>query len=205
MIDRAAPSALLALLILGGCVAVPGSRPGGAFGPLPAGRALVVARVDAEANRPIVEAAEDLTVRALRGVGDVVGAQSVLAAAGAEGLGPVAAGALAQLRQGAWPLGPEVVDALDRLDVWTVIVVEVPVWEQVWGRYSKFTRVGVELHAFHLPARQPLWRTRGQVEVESKRGRAFQFALEEAVREAVAGLRPEPALSLGGLWRAWRR
>jgi hypothetical protein len=175
---------------------------------MPAGRVLVVARFPADDNRPIAEAAEDLLLRALRGAGDAVGGEQWLRHAVAVGAWWPAARLVDSLRRGASPVVEDNAVALEHLGVNGVIVVDVPTYEQVWGRHAKFTRVSVEAEAFQLAPRTSLWRVRGAVEVEEHRGRAFQYGLEQAVRVIADGIRQPPRTMLGDIqdiWRDWKR
>jgi hypothetical protein len=206
-----APIAALLLLALAsagcGMVTLKG-RVATAATPMPTGRVLVVARFPAEVNRPIVESAEELLLRALRGTGDAVGGEQWLRHAVAAGAWWPAARLLEILRYGGSPVVDDTAIALEQLGVNGVIVVDVPTYEQIWGRKAKFTRVAVEAEAFQLSTRTSLWRVRGAAEVEERRGRAFQYALEQAVQVVVDGVRPSTRTTLGDLhdmYRDWRR
>jgi hypothetical protein len=172
---------------------------------MPSGRVLVVARFPATENYPIADAAEALVLRTLRSAGDVIGSESWLREATAAGAWLPAARLLDLLRAGGSPVAEEIAVLLEPLAVQGVILVDVPTYEQVWGRYGKFTRVTVEVEAYQVTTRASLWRARGAVEVEDRRGRAFQYALEEAVRTAVGAMHPSPRPALVEFWRDLRR
>ncbi len=171
---------------------------------LPIGRALVLGRALAEENRPVAEAAADRLARSLRRAGDVMIAPDLLGEvlraddAWVQQL-------IEDLRLGRWPDG-DACERLERLGLSTLVIVTVTAYEQVWGKYAKFTRVGLEAQAFHLPVHQTVWRVLGFAEIEDKRGRAFQIATEEAVGQLANAIYPAPSdLTLAGLWRYWRR
>jgi hypothetical protein len=195
-----------AVVLLAGCALLPGGGPRAASStPLPSGRVLVVARFPASENYPIADAAEALVLRTLRGAGDVVGSEPWLREATAAGAWLPAARVLDLLRAGGSPITEDTAAMLEPLAVQGVILVDVPTFEQIWGRYGKFTRVAVEIEAYQVSTRASLWRVRGAVEVEDRRGRAFQYALEEAVRTAVGHLHPSPRPVLVEFWRDLRR
>lgn len=174
---------------------------------LPAGRVLVVARAPGEGNEAVALDAERLLVRRLRSTGgaDVVGSERLVAEVAATPLVTAGAATVEAIRLGAHPLAPEHAAVLAPLAVAGVLVVTVDTWEQVWGKYGKFTRVGVEAVAYDLPKASALWRVRGAVDLEGKRGRAFQYALEDAVGMVADGIQPRPGPRVSDLWRAWRR
>jgi hypothetical protein len=187
-----------------GCAGSASSRGEAPVNRLPLGRALVLGRVLDEANRPVADAAAALLAQSLRRAGDVM--------VDGELLGEVprtddawASQLMEDLRLGRWPDGL-VCERLEQLGVSTLVIVTVTSYEQVWGKYAKFTRVGLEAQAFHLPARQTVWRFPGYAEIEDKRGRAFQLATEDAVEQIANAVYPAPSgFTLAGLWRSWRR
>lgn len=201
---------LVVAVLLAGCATLPSrGRVASAPTPLPAGRVLVVARFPPDDNRPIAESAEALLLRSLRGAGETVGTDQWLRHAAAAGAWLPASRAIEALRLGGSPVAEETAPALEQLGVNGVIVVDVTTFEQVWGRRAKFTRVAVEAEAFQLADRRSAWRVRGAVEVEERRGRAFQYALEEAVRVIVDGMRAQPTRTVlqevQDIWRDLRR
>lgn len=209
---RCSGAALLGLLVVAAWLAagcstaarVRSDRPA-TVNRLPLGRVLVIARVPVEANRAVAEAVEDLFVRSLRGGGDVRAPRDVLGEATVAGLGVAAPRVLERVRRGGSPLAVDEAGVFERLAIWTVLVVDMGTYEQVWGKDGKVTRVGLEAEAFHLPSRQALWRVRGSVEVEEQRGRSLQYALEEAVVAVADGIRPRPSTSTSDAWRLWRK
>jgi hypothetical protein len=203
-------AAVLLAVLLAGCATLPmRGRTATAPTPLPSGRILVVARFPADENRPIAESAETLLLRSLRGVGEAVGSEQWLRHATAAGAWTPAARIVEVLRLGASPVAEDLAISLEQLGVNSVIVIDVPTFEQVWGRRAKFTRVAVEAEAFQLAQRVSTWRVRGAVEVEERRGRAFQYALEEAVRVIADGLGRQPGRTtlqeFQDIWRDLRR
>jgi hypothetical protein len=192
-------------LVVGGC-ALPWPH---VTAPPPRPRApavtLVVGHVVAEPDRPVAEAVAALVAEALRRERDVETRAEFQARAAALGRAAWAEPVLARLEAGAWP------DALERdvlhhtLGVSTVLLVRVTRFEQVWGRYAKFTRAAVEVDLFELPVGGVTARVRREVEVERRRGRAFRYVLERAAEEVAAALRPEAPASFTELWLAPRR
>lgn len=202
--DRAWLAAtLVAALAAGGCGFLPTAT--ALVNRLPLGQALVLGRVVDERNRSIAEAAATHLAQSLRRSGDVLVAADV----GGE-MRPGDADArveqlLEDLRRGRWP-DPETCGRLEQLGLSTLVMVSVTEYDQIWGRYAKFTRVGLEAQAVHLPVCQTLWRFPGVAEVEDKRGRAFQLAMENAVSQIAAAVHPTAApTSLASVWRGWRR
>ncbi len=194
MSPRIARVALLLVLLapaLAGCTLTWGPGPGEAGNWLPLGRTLVLARVDSEENRPTAETAAELLATALEDAGRVVRGREFAGQARALG--------------GGWPTGDEALALQSGFAVGTVLAVEVTGYDQVWGKFGKFTRVGVAAQAWDLRSAQALWRLRGESEVESMRGRAFQYSMEQAVDELAVAIRPKLEVSLVKAWRYWRR
>jgi hypothetical protein len=177
--------------------------------PLPAGvtagRVLVVSRVVDAGNRAVVDRVTDLLVAALGEGAQVVGRQRFLAESRA-GAAPWAGRALDRFESGGWPTRDEA-DALSRqLGIGALLTTGVNSYDQVWGKYAKFTRVAVEVDAFDLRAGHVVWRMQTRKEVEEMRGRAFEHAMEQAVGDVVAAIQPSRGgISLIDLWRSWRR
>jgi hypothetical protein len=187
-----------------GCAAGGGAGTEPPINRLPLGRALVLGRVVPEANRAVAEAAADLLARSLRPAGDVMVAADLLGEV-PRGDGAAVRQLIEDLRVGRWPDG-EACERLERLGLSTLVIVTVTTYEQVWGKYAKFTRVGLEAQAVHLPGPQTAWRFPGFAEIEDKRGRAFQIAMEEAVGQIASAVYPRGSgFTLAGLWRSWRR
>lgn len=201
---------LAAAVALGGCM-LPQVAPNTVFpsaNRLPAGRVLIVAKHGGDGNRPIVEAATELLLGALRSSGDVVGARELVTAAEAAGRGAWALRLVERAQRGLGPDPGELDDLVARLSVMALITVEVIAYDQVWAGDGKATRVAVEAHAVGLPGRETLWRVRGVAEVEDKRGFAFRYATELAVLElahAIDPRHPLPAQHFEWPWSTWRR
>jgi hypothetical protein len=193
-------AALLVALALAGC-ARGGlvSRPG-----MPPGRLLVLARLPAVENRGIGDRAAELVAQGLRPSGEVWTVNEFVLGAAAAGARGWALGLVERLGAGGWPTADERVELL-RFAVTGLVVTEVTEYEQVWGKYAKFTRAGVEAHAFDVAAGSTVWRLHRAVEIEDVRGRAFAHAIESAVGELVAAVQPGTPFSVIDLWRAWRR
>ena len=93
----------------------------------------------------------------------------------------------------------------ERFGIRTLVATDVTENDQVWGKYAKFTRAGVDAQAFDLASDRVIWRLRRDTEVEDMRGRAFRFAMEQATRELAAAICPRRSFSLVDAWRYWRR
>lgn len=199
-------SLLLAGFLLHGCALTWEAGGGAARDRLPPGRALVLARVASEENRSIAESAADLLVGGLRDSSDVVGSRDFVSAAQEMGLGVWALRLVERVQRGGRPAPEEGGALMERFGIQTVVTTEVTSYDQVWGKYAKFTRVGVEAQAFHVPAERIIWRVRREAEVEKMRGRAFQYAMEQAVQDLAETIhRPRPTFSVINAWRYWRR
>ena len=121
-------------------------------------------------------------------------------------LGVWASGIVGRL-QGGGRLTPEEARTLfERFRITTLIVSELSEYDQVWGKYGKFTRATIDGQAVDLVADIPLWRVRGRAEVDEMRGRAFGFAMEQAVQQLADGIcgQPKP-FNVLETWRYWRR
>jgi hypothetical protein len=196
--------AVLAALALAGC-ALPAlvARPGTGPAAVP-GRLLVVARQTAVENRGIADRAAQLVAQGLRPAGEVWTADELVREATAAATTAWALSLVQRLALGGWPTVDDRVELL-RFAVTGLVVTEVTTYEQVWGKYAKFTRVGVEARAFDVPAGGVVWRVQRGVEVEDLRGRAFEYATESAVASLLAAVYPGTAFSVVDLWRVWRR
>jgi hypothetical protein len=172
---------------------------------LPPGRTLVVARPATVENRAVVESAAELVTTALRNSTEAIGVRDLFREAGAAGAAVWAPQLVDRIQRGGWPTPEEGGELLGRFRVSTLVAVEVTSYDQVWGKYAKFTRVGVGLTAFHIPAGAVIWRLHSDAEVEDKRGRAFQYAMEQAVTDVVEAIDPRWRFSLAEAWRSWRR
>jgi hypothetical protein len=206
MIPPRVAGALLLVLAVAGCATSRTARkaPDGAC--LPPGRGLVVARVLSEENRATVDTAADLLVNALREAAPVIGVRELVGEAGSTGLGPWATATSGRLERGARLTREDGRVLAEQFDVRTLVVLELTEYEQVWGKYGKFTRAGVDAQAFDLALDRTLWRLHGDTEVEEMRGRAFRFAMEQAVHGLAQAICPRPrSFSLTDTWRSWRR
>jgi len=197
---------LLAGLALAGCATTPRPARGAPeAGCLPTGRSLIVARIGTDENRSTAEAAAELLANTLRDTAHVIGVRELVAEARLAGLGVWASGVSERLQRGGW-LTPEEGGVLgDRFGISTLVATEVTEYDQVWGKYAKFTRAGVDAQAFDLASDRVIWRLRGDTEVEDMRGRAFRFAMEQAIQELAAAICPRQGFSLVNAWRYWRR
>ncbi len=196
--------ALLVLALLPGC----GWRTmTGDHRPLkpPAERVLLVARARMPENLPVAENAAELLAAGLRESGPALEPRDFLREAGGNGIALWGPRVVERIQRGGWPTPEERTELSSRFGISTVLAVDVTEYDQVWGKYAKFTRVGVEVQAFHLPTGALIWRVHRDTEVEDKRGRAFRYALEQVVGDLVAAIDPQLRLSLVDAWRSWRR
>ena len=206
---KARAKALVVLLAMGlaanGCALMlppPSASDGNRLG---AARRLVLARISSEENRATAETAAALLVNAVRDAGAIVGPREFLAEAKGLGLGPWAAGLLDRLQTVGWPTAEEGRVLREAFGITTLVMASVTTYEQVWGKYAKFTRVGVEASVYDVRAERVLGRFGKDVEVEEMRGRAFQYALEQAVQDLGETLYPRTTFSVVNVWRYWRR
>jgi hypothetical protein len=197
--------ALLAVLAAGGCAARATRGPVVGGECLPAGRSLVVARLVTDEDRANAEAAADLLVNALRDAGLVVGPREFLGEAHAVGLGVWASGLADRLQKGGGTTLEEGRVLGERFDIRTIVGTELREYDQVWGKYAKFTRAGVDAQAVDVGTDRVLWRQHSDIEVEAMRGRAFRFAMEQAVQDLAGTICPRRDYSLTNTWRSWRR
>jgi hypothetical protein len=170
-----------------------------------AGRSLVLARVADEDNRAMAEGAADLLINALRESMPVVGGRDLVQEAEVRGRGAWAAGAMARVQRTGRPTVEDSRVFWDAFGVTTLVATDLTEYDQVWGKYSKFTRVGLEVQAFDLGSDRALWRLTGSSEVEDMRGRAFRVAMEQAVQGLADAICPRRDLSVIDAWRYWRR
>ena len=201
------PARALLIVALGAVVAA-GCSPlwsGRSGASLPPGRTLVIARPSAPESRTVTESAAELVLGSLRDTTDAIGARELIREAGAFGGALWAPQVVERVERGGWPTPEESGELLGRFKVATLVAVEVTAYDQVWGKYAKFTRVGVGVTAYHLPAGAVIWRLHSDAEVEDKRGRAFQYAMEQAVADVVEAIDPRWRFSLAEAWRSWRR
>jgi hypothetical protein len=168
-------------------------------------RRLVLARVSSEENRATAEAAAGLLANAVRDAGSIVGVKEFVAEARGLGLGFWAAGMLDRIQVVGWPTPEEGRVLREAFGITTLVMAEVTTFDQVWGKYAKFTRVGVEASVYDVRSEKVLGRVGKDVEVEEMRGRAFQYALEQAVQDLGDTLYPRTTFSMVNVWRYWRR
>lgn len=206
---RARAIVLAGLLALGlaasGCALMlpPGNAPDvNRLGPA---RRLVVARITSEENRATAETASGLLLNSLRDAGDMLGSREFLAEARGLGLGLWATGMLDRVQTVGWPTADEGRVLREAFGITTLVMTDLTTYEQVWGKYAKFTRVGVGASGYDLATERVLWRSGKDVEVEEMRGRAFQYALEQAVQDLAEMLYPRTTFSVVNVWRYWRR
>jgi hypothetical protein len=77
-----------------------------------------------------------------------------------------------------------------------VLIVDLFRYEQIWGRLTKITRVGIEARLVLLEDGRVLWRGRYAPEVGEAAGHSFAAATRQAVQGLVRALRQE--------WPDWR-
>jgi hypothetical protein len=172
----------------------------------PAGeRILVVPRATLADNRAVSENAVELLAAALRDAREALEPRDFLRLAGAAGAGVWAPRLVERVQQGSWPTPEDAGELQARFGIASILAVEVTTYDQVWGRYAKFTRVGVDVQSFRVATGALVWRIYRDVEVEDKRGRAFRYALEQAVLGVADTIDPPSGFSLTAAWRSWRR
>ena len=117
---------------------------------LPPGRILVVARVPSEGNRANAESAAASLVSVLRATSDVIGGPELSAEAGWVGLGVWASSVVGRV-QGGGRLTPEEAETLfERFRITTLILSDLSEYDQVWGKYGKFTRAVIDGQAIDV-------------------------------------------------------
>jgi hypothetical protein len=196
---------LVVLLAVAGCARPPLlPRPGnGGLTSVP-GRVLVIARQTTPENRGIADRGAELVAQGLRPAGEVWDVGELLREATAAAASPWAVSLAQRLATGGFPTMDDRVELL-KFAVTGLIVTEVTMYDQVWGKYAKFTRVGIEARAYDVIAGAVVWRVHRGVEVEDLRGRAFDRGIESAVNGLLAAIAPGTAYSAMDLWREWRR
>jgi hypothetical protein len=206
---RARAKLLIGLLTMGlalnGCALMLPSQNASDVNRLGTARRLLLARISSEDNRATAEAASGLLVNAVRDAGAIVGARDFLAEARSLGLGPWAGALLDRVQTVGWPTAEEGRVLREAFGVTTIVMTNVTTYEQVWGKYAKFTRVGVEASVYDVKSERVLGRFGKDIEVEEMRGRAFQYALEQAVQDLGETLYPRTTFSVVNVWRYWRR
>jgi hypothetical protein len=201
--------AFLSLCVLGlslsGCAPYWAPNGGEDASRLPPGRTLVLGRASSEENRPTADLAAERLAALLEEGGRIVRPRELLAEVQGLSVESWARGLLWRVERGGWPTPAEAGILRSSLDVATLLVTEVTEYEQIWGKYGKFTRVAVVAEARDLGSTDSLWRLRGESEVEDMRGRSFQYSMEQAVEELSRAIRPRLEVSLLKAWRYWRR
>jgi hypothetical protein len=201
---RAVTVALVITLALAGCARPPLlPRPGASPAGVP-GRVLIIGRQPDALNRGIADRAVDLMAQGLRPAGEIWTAEELVREATAAGAAPWALTLVQRLAIGGFPTTDDRSELL-RFAVTGLIVTEVTTYDQVWGKYAKFTRVGVEARAYDVIAGSVVWRLHRGVEVEDLRGRAFERGIDSAVQSLLAAVYPGTTYSVVDLWRVWRR
>jgi hypothetical protein len=100
-------------------------------------------------------------------------------------LGAVLAEAARQIAVGQ-RVSPEIVDQLARPHgVGQLLVVDVFRHEQLWGRETRITRVGVEGRLVQLASSHTLWQARYDPEISDTPGRGYDGAARRAATELV--------------------
>ena len=204
MTSRRLAAWLLMGAALTGCVTARSAKPP-EESCLPEGRNAILARVNDEENRPTAEEAAELLVNALRDSAHVVGMREILTEATTGGLGPWTSGVLARLQRGGRLTLEEGRSLWEQFGITTLIATDLTEYEQVWGKYAKFTRARLDAQAFDLTGNRILWRMRGDSEVEDSRGRSFRIAMEQAVQQLADSICPTQHFSLINAWRYFRR
>jgi hypothetical protein len=197
--------ALALLLTLPGCAltAVESRRPPARR--LSSDRLLIVARAATVENRPIAEEAASLMAHALRDAIDTVDPRRLLRESEVFGTAVWTGRLLDRLEQAGWPSPEEGGGLRARHGVAAVLVLEVTAYDQVWGRYGKFTRVGIVVRMADAATGKLIVDQHRELEVDEMRGRAFQFGLEQVVAELASSLDHRSGISVVNAWRYWRR
>ncbi len=195
---RAAGIVLAAGIVAAGC-ATAQSRPSTPT----IAKALVVPRVVDPQNRAIAERAADLFATAMRSAQPVVSAAELAQSAAVEGTASWTLPLLARIAEGGHPNAEEAAELVRTFMVTELFVLDVTTYDQVWGKYAKFTRVGIAVRAVDLPTGRTRYAHR-DTEVEDDRGRAFENATEAAVWD-IARAFGGGRFSAMDVWRYWRR
>jgi hypothetical protein len=201
----------MALALLGLALALPGCSLTAAESRRPparrltSDRILIVPRTSAVENRPIAEQASALMAHALRDAIDTVDPRQLQRESEPLGTTVWATRLLERLERGAWPSHEEGEALRARHRIAAVMALEVTAYEQVWGRYSKFTRVGIVARMADVTSGTMLVDRHRELEVDEMRGRAFQFTMERVVTELAEEIDPRSGFSAASAWRFWRR
>lgn len=206
MTRRRLAAALCLALALGACATAPPQKATRNASCLPAGRLLVVARVPNEENRAVYESAAHQLVLTLRATSDAVGTPDWINEAAQDGQGVWAATIVYRLQRGGRLTPEEARILFERYGITTLVMADLTEYDQIWGKYGKFTRATLDGSAVDLVADTPLWRIRGHAEVDEMRGRAFGYAMEQAVQQLADGICPQKKpFSITETWRYFRR
>ena len=168
-------------------------------------RLLIVARAVSVENRPIAEQAASLMGYALRDSIDVLDPRQLFREAEVQGAGVPIGRMLERLEQAGWPSTEEGDLLQSRYGVAAVLTLEVTTFDQVWGKYGKFTRVGLVARMARTTTGVLMVDLHRELEVDEMRGRAFQFGLERVVGELASSIDHRSGISVVNAWRYFRR
>lgn len=168
-------------------------------------RILVVPRAATVENRPIADQAASLMAHALRDSVDTLDPRQLLRESEPLGSAPWTARLLERLESGGAPSLEEGAMLHERHTIAAMLAVEVTAYDQVWGRFAKFTRVGLVVRMIDVASGRVLVDRHRELEVDQMRGRAFQYGMERVVAELAASIDPRSGFSAINAWRYWRR
>ncbi|MFQ5828956.1 MAG: hypothetical protein ACE5JD_07355 [Candidatus Methylomirabilia bacterium] len=157
----------------------------------PTGRSLVVGIGLDRANRPTVRALARGLARELDDLWGSVFEAGAFAEQTAQAGSPIPLDYLERVGAGA-ALKPEVVEWLKRTHaIQSLIFLDVRLFDQEWGPYTRRTRIKLVAWALDLNQLAVTWRAISAPEVEGESGRSFQLASEAAVKGLVRALKGE--------------
>jgi len=162
---------------------------------LPPGRSLVLARVVSHANRSTAEGAAIRLANALRPSADMLNLREFESEAKTAGLGAWASSVAGLLESGGRLRPEDGTNLREQFGITTLLATEVTEFDQSWGRYTKYTRVGLEASAFDLGSERVMWRRGNLSEIEDKQGWAFEAAMARAVDGLAGSICPPPPKS----------
>jgi hypothetical protein len=168
-------------------------------------RVLIVPRAVAVENRPIAEQAASLMAHALRDSIDTVDPRQFQRESEPLGTAVWSTRLLERLERGGWPSHEEGEVLRSRHTIYAVMALEVTAFDQVWGRYGKFTRVGIVARMVDAATGTMLVDRHRELEIDEMRGRSFQFGMEQVVAELASTIDPRSGFSAANAWRFWRR
>ena len=168
-------------------------------------RLLIIARAVSVENRPIAEQAAALMGYALRDSIAVVDPRQLFQEGEVQGAAVTIGRMLERLEQAGWPTAEEGELLQSRYGVAAVLTLEVTTYDQVWGRYGKFTRVGIVARMAQATTGKLMVDLHRELEVDEMRGRAFQFGLESVVGELASSIDHRSGISVVNAWRYFRR